>query len=98
MKIVIAGSTSINGKEAAWSAVILKEFEDSVLDFATKQKKTEQDLLPVQVTVDSANYFEPRPYRNEYDRGSDERGFMWTVRWPGQHARDVVQTILSESR
>lgn len=31
----------------------------------------------------SANYFTPRPYRNEYDRGSASEGFVYVVQ-PGQ--------------
>ena len=30
-------------------------------------------------TVVSANYFEARPYRNEYDRGSDKFGFVYVI-------------------
>ncbi len=30
----------------------------------------------------SANYYTPRPYRNEYDRGSDKEGFTFVVQ-PG---------------
>jgi hypothetical protein len=31
----------------------------------------------------TANYYTPRPHRNEYDRGSDKEGFVYVVQ-PGQ--------------
>ena len=29
--------------------------------------------------VSHANYFTPRPHRNEYDRGSSDEGFVYTM-------------------
>ena len=43
----------------------------------------------------SVSYFTPRPWRNEYDRGSVEEGFTYVARGPRDSARDVWQSAIS---
>lgn len=73
--------TSINGKEAEWSPEI------RALWNATADGRPHGKLI-------SANYFTPRPYRNEYDQGSRDEGFTYTVKQGYQHR--VFQTKVTE--
>jgi hypothetical protein len=43
-------------------------------------------------TCESANYFTLRPYRNEYDRGSNREGFVYVMQ-PGDRVCTWQQTI-----
>jgi len=58
--------TSINGEPAEWPQRLHDLFAQKV-QFAANERCT------------SANYFTARPYRNEYDTGSNEEGFVYTV-------------------
>jgi len=71
-------TTSINGKPATWTPEILEAW--------TKALQGIDDPAP----VTSANYFTPRPYRNEYDRGSDEYGFTYIRSQPNGN-KEVYQ-------
>lgn len=59
--------TQINGKEAEWPEAIRQLWE-------SEMAKRE----PVYVV--QANYFRPRPYRDQWDRGSRDSGFVYVVR------------------
>lgn len=76
--------TSINGKREEWSDRIWSKW-DSV---ANERWGGE---------VISANYFTPRPYRNEYDRGSEEEGFTYTMR-THNHGIQVCQVKIERPR
>lgn len=67
--------TSINGKHASWNdrPDIQALWEEKVM---TKLKEGEW--------VTTANYYEPRPYVDEYNRGSNREGFVYTLQ-PGNH-------------
>lgn len=62
-------TTTINTKEAEWTGHIW-----SLWHAAFAGADHDPDLAV------SANYFTPRPYRNEYDRGSDREGFVYVTR------------------
>ncbi len=61
--------THINAQAAEWSPEIQAFWEEVI------STHPDADHGPVL----SANYFTPRPYRNEYDRGSNEEGFTYTI-------------------
>ena len=66
--------TSINGLEADWTP-----------DIQAKWEAARDESAPDAAEVVQANYFTPRPWRNEYDRGSPDEGFTYTVgRYPAQ--------------
>lgn len=46
-----------------------------------------EDDLP---RVTQANYFTPRPWRNEWDRGDDSHGFVYTL--DGRHVCIITLT------
>lgn len=75
-----AMKTSINGEEAPWTDAIQAKWDEAMMN-ATG------DHLDFAVAT-SANYFTPRPWRNEYDRGSREEGFTYVVK------RSVWQVII----
>jgi len=65
---------AVNGNfDADWSLKVWKLWHAA----------TKDSFKPDQ-WVSSANYYTPRPYRNEYDRGSDKEGFLFVIQ-PGQH-------------
>lgn len=59
---------SISGKPAPWTPDIQAKWD----------KVISEPNMPDGV-VTHANYFTPRPYRNEYDRGSKDEGFVYTL-------------------
>ncbi len=63
--------TSINGKPAEWTEEIKAKWEAALAN----AKLTEGEV------VTNCNYFTPRPWRNEYDRGSAEEGFTYTTNY-----------------
>jgi hypothetical protein len=74
--------TSINGKPAAWSQLIWSMW---------------RDVEPVEHPAVRANYFTPRPYRNEYDQGWDEEGFVYSTKTGGADGRGgVYQVVLDK--
>jgi hypothetical protein len=60
--------TSVSGEPSAWTADIWRKWN----------AVTAEPTMP-EGKVTSANYFTPRPYVNEYDRGSDKEGFVYTI-------------------
>lgn len=64
--------TMVNGKEATWTETTLKSWR---LHVAPRFAKGE--------TCTDANAFFPRPYVDEYNRGSSKSGFVYTVQ-PGR--------------
>ncbi len=74
--------TSINGKPAEWTPAIWAKWH-TFLD-AVDPKHV------VGVTVLDANYFVPRPRVDEYNRGSREEGFVYTIRRAGEYLSPVV--------
>ena len=65
--------TTVNSQPAAWSAEVVALFRERV-----ESKLTDGE------TISSANYHTPRPYVDEYNRGSDKAGFVYIVQ-PGNH-------------
>ena len=65
--------TSINGTPATWPAAIWRLWN-------THADACDPKLTVL--TVVAANYFTPRPYVDEYNRGSGEEGFVYTVSRP----------------
>lgn len=75
--------TLVQGQEAPWDEEIAAKWAAVVAS----------DGFP-EGRVTRVNYFRPRPYRNEYDRGSKDEGFTYTVgRWGAQR---VFQTIINK--
>lgn len=71
----------INGEPANWSGEIFAKWVSTIEDFRSKNPE-------VRGEVTSVNYFSPRPYVDQYDRGSKTEGFMFTI------GRDVWQINL----
>lgn len=65
--------TQINGKDAEWSALLWMLW----YTFADATDPKWKD-----VTVSSANYYTPRPYVDEYNRGNNKAGFTYILQ-PG---------------
>jgi hypothetical protein len=62
--------TSIDGKPADWPAEVREEFD-----------RLMAARPPANVT--DANYFTPKPWVDEYNRGHKDRGFVYTI--DGRH-------------
>lgn len=76
--------TSRNGKPAEWTETELREYNEIVAPYLKERGHTAL----------TSNRFYPRPYRNEYDRGSTDQGFATSVALEaGGH--DVIRTIFS---
>lgn len=74
--------TSTNGQPAEWTDEI-----------KLKWKGATKTWPPDDVThVTHANYFTPRPYVDEYNRGSKEEGFVYTL-----NHRRVCQIVIGRS-
>lgn len=73
--------TTINGKRATWDRAILDKWLDNV-----------RPLFVEGESCPRANYFTPRRYRNEYDRGSKTEGFVYVVN-PGQRVCVWERTV-----
>lgn len=75
-------NTSVNGKRCEWSAEIW-----------AKWRKVEKDIplcgqrVP---RVTDANYFTPRPFRSEWDRGDLKEGFTYA-----DNFRRVLQVCIN---
>lgn len=69
--------TSVNGKLAEWNDAIREKWG----------KVREHEEAP-EGPVKRANYFTRRSWKNEYDRGSLDEGFVYTIR------RDVWRVTL----
>ena len=63
--------TTINANQADWTVQINEAWQERVTPLVADDE-----------SISTANYFTPRPYRNEYDRGSNKAGFVYTVQ-PG---------------
>lgn len=63
--------TSIQGQPAEWS--------DSIMSLFISKFDSSVSLD----SVTDANYFRPRPYKDEYNTGSDTEGFVYTLN--GRH-------------
>jgi hypothetical protein len=63
--------TAINGKDRAWPEEIQQLWHTRVENADPKW---------LNVKIEYANYFTPRPYVDEYNRGSRQAGFTYTVR------------------
>lgn len=61
--------TLINGKPAIWNDDVRKLW---ALVVAARFEGETRDVI-------NANYFTPRPYVDEYNRGSEKSGFTYTV-------------------
>jgi hypothetical protein len=61
---------TINGRDGVWPKRAEREWRK-----LTAAWKTEDVEACTRV-----NYFTPRPYRNEYNRGSEEEGFIYIIR------------------
>lgn len=72
---------SICGKQVdEWSSEVIEKWQAVI----------SEPNMP-EGTVTACNYFTPRPWRNEYDRGSKEEGFVYTIN------RHVWQVIINQS-
>ena len=60
--------TMVNGKDAPWTPAIYAEFEARV-----------GPLMEDGERMLNANYYTPRPYVDQYNRGSDRYGFTYTL-------------------
>lgn len=65
--VPVPTQTSINGKPAAWSPEILALWQAKLAGKDWSRPVTH------------ANYFTPRPAVDEYNRGSDREGFVYTL-------------------
>lgn len=72
--------TSVNGKTASWDATIWRKWQAIAFPVEVDQSK-----------ITGANYYTPRPRRNEYDRGHPDEGFVYTVR-----DREVWQVVINQ--
>jgi hypothetical protein len=79
--------TTVNGKETDWTPEIWQKWY-TFADMA--------DPKLSRGTVRHANYFTPRPYRNEYDRGSGEEGFVFTLTIPDRVLPTVWQVVIAK--
>jgi len=66
--------TQINGNAAEWTAEILDLFTAE-----WNKRYPEHDIN----LVTYCNYFRPRPYVDEYNRGSEYEGFCYTMTGQG---------------
>lgn len=80
------GPTCINGTPAEWTPEIRAKWDA----LAEPAVSNEYGAL---VRADHPAYFTPRPYRNEYDRGSDREGFTYTAYF--ERGRDVCQVTIA---
>ena len=62
--------TSVNAKPCNWEADIHRKW-----DAASNPDAEELDGA----VIVSSNYFTPRPWRNEYDRGCGDEGFCFVT-------------------
>jgi hypothetical protein len=76
--------TMIDGEEAVWTPKIQELYDAKVGAWVAKGDR-----------VLSANYFNPRPYVDEYNTGSNHAGFTW-VSTSGGYGRKVFQVKWSE--
>lgn len=61
--------TTVNARATPWPEVIWQKWESC--------RPMNDNGTPAPVTY--SNYFTPRPYMNEYDRGSKEEGFVYIL-------------------
>jgi hypothetical protein len=80
--------TSINGKESPWS-------EDVWRLWRTFVHEADPKFYALHGMPTRANYFTPRPYVDEYNRGSETAGFVWVA---GKNGRTVYQTIIHSGK
>ena len=78
---------SVQGKDAEWTDEIREKWEAVKADW--KPAKPPEPQFPVYY-VWSCNYFRPRPYVDEYNRGSPDEGFVYTT-----SDRKVWQSIIN---
>lgn len=71
---------TINAKPVEWPAEVEAKWEAFI----------GERLEPGEVVTD-CNYFTPRPWRNEYDRGSGKEGFVYTL-----NGRHVCYGVIAE--
>lgn len=72
MKAVTPKHIAVNGNfDADWFEMTWKLWWDNV-----------SHRFEIGEWCSSANYFTPRPYQDEYNRGSDKEGFVYVVQ-PG---------------
>lgn len=67
--------TLINGREAPWPPEVQALWDTLVAI----------DLVDPERTCYHANYFTPRPYVDEYNRGDVREGFTFITTNPGSH-------------
>ena len=60
--------TTVRGKEAEWNVATWKLWNEYVAPLSSKGEM-----------CSSANYFTPRPFKNEYDLGTKTEGFVYVV-------------------
>lgn len=70
--------TSINGKPAEWEPWLWIYWEQCT-------------PIAYPGTITQVNYFTPRPYRHEYDRGSSKEGFTYVIEHGGKREVGVFE-------
>jgi hypothetical protein len=81
--------TTINGQDAEWSEEIRAKWH-TFADAA--------DPKLMRGVVLSANYYTPRPYVDEYNRGSGEEGFVYSIKLPDRELPYVWQAVIARHR
>lgn len=81
--------TQINGKDAEWGSAIWRLW-NQYIDKLAAESTPKANRGVVAQGFSSANYFTPRRYVNEYDRGDTKEGFTYTTKGlsVGQHIID----------
>lgn len=70
--------TQINGKDADWSLMVRAKWDEAAASIPPRDGEV----------VTQCNYFTPRPFKDEYNRGSREEGFTYTINH--QHVWQVI--------
>ena len=81
--------TLICGKPAEWTPEIWAKWEANKADYLAQNPHAT-------IVERRVNYFTPRPYRNEYDHGSREEGFVFTrTDLTSMFLGDVVMSVIN---
>lgn len=75
--------TQINGKSASWSPGIAAFWNEVI-----------KERIKPGETITEVNYFSPRPYIDEYNKGSNKEGFVYTIN--GRHVAQFERVVSEE--
>lgn len=79
-------TTSINGTPADWPPEVWTKWH-------TAADCADPKFYVGEVTT--ANYFTPRPYVDQYNRGDRKEGFTYTIRRPNGYDQEVVAVCIN---